>query len=411
MEQVNRTLAQLSRVVVGAVFIFSGFVKAVDPAGFIIKLQDYFTAWGLEFLHPLALVLTLSLISLEFLIGFGLFLNIRIRESSLGALVFMILFTPLTLYLAIFNPVTDCGCFGDALVLTNWQTFWKNIFIDIFVVIIYINRKRYIPAFPMVYELGISVFLFAIVFYLQVFSLNHLPVLDFRPFHTGSHIPSQMVIPPNAEQPEYETILIYEKDGKQQEFTLEDYPWQDSTWTWVETQTELIKEGYEPPIHNFNIFNLQGEEVTDEILNNNHPVLLVIAPDLDKASNKAISLSNELYPAAVQNNIAYYFITASTESTIEKLRDQLYFDFPIYLCDETELKTAIRSNPGLILLMEGTVIKKWHHRDFPKPDELSETMVSDAVNDMRKSLEFYVTVALALAVFLTLTLIYQWART
>lgn len=411
MEQLNKILAQLSRLIVGMVFIFSGFVKAVDPVGFVFKLQDYFTAWGIDFLHPVALILTLCIITLEFLIGFGLFLNIRIRESSWGAVAFMILFTPLTLYLAIFNPVTDCGCFGDALVLTNWQTFWKNILIDIFLVVVFINRKRYLPAFPMIYELGVSLFLLAIILYLQIFSLNHLPILDFRPFHTGSHIPSMMEIPADAEQPEYETVLIYEKEGRQEEFTLESYPWQDSTWTWVETKTELIKKGYEPPIHSFNIFNPDGDEVTDEILNHPSPVLLVISTNLDKARKESLSLINELYLATLQSDIAFYFITASTDATIERAREFLYLDFTFYSCDETELKTAIRSNPGLILLDKGTVIKKWHHRDFPEPEMISSTLVSDAVNDMRKSLEFYITVALALSIFLTLTLIYQWART
>ncbi|HKL66862.1 MAG TPA: BT_3928 family protein, partial [Bacteroidales bacterium] len=242
-------IKQVSRYISGLVFIFSGLVKGIDPMGSMYKFIDYFTAFNMDALEPLAYVLGIILCTSEFIIGFAIITGIRMRIASWGLLLFMSGFTPLTLILAISNPVADCGCFGDAIHLTNWQTFYKNIVILVFAIIVFINRKSYrVISKPVTEWLVIAAMTVLFVLFTG-YNRKHLPVVDFRPYKIGTDIREDMRIPEGAPADQFETTLIYEKNGEEKEFTLENYPADDTTWTFVDSETKLVKKGYTPPIH------------------------------------------------------------------------------------------------------------------------------------------------------------------
>ena len=237
-------LLVFSRIILGAVFIFSGFVKGVDPMGSAFKFSDYFLAFGMESLEPASLPLAFILSAAEFLIGISLFFNLKMRLGAWGILIFMTFFTPLTLILALTNPVTDCGCFGDAIVMTNWQTFIKNIILLPFVLIVFFMRKRQTVHFPDGYA-WLGIILFASGFLaMEWYVYQHLPFMDFRPYSVGTNIPEKMSIPEGAEQDVYRTVLHYEKNGEVREFNEENFPWQDTTWTFVDSEHVLVNKGY-----------------------------------------------------------------------------------------------------------------------------------------------------------------------
>lgn len=375
----------LSRWITGIVFVFSGFVKGVDPMGSAIKFTDYFTAFRLDFMIPLAEELALLLILAEFLAGAALLLGFRIREASWGALIFMIFFLPFTLYLAIFNPVSDCGCFGDALVLTNWETFYKNCIISIPVVMAFFTRKEKPPSIPLWKEALLLAASLALILYVSLYGITHMPLIDFRPYHIGSNIPEKMKIPEGAPTDEYETILVYEKDGKQQEFTLDNYPWQDTTWTWVETRSVLVSEGYQPAIDDFMVTDRNGNDVTGDILSEPGFVFLLISYDLEKARESSLIRADSLSWQALAGGMQFYGLTASPEIVIESKKEKLGLSYPFLLADETLLKTIVRSNPCLIVLKEGTIVNKWSARDIPSRTQGSGLLLAESLNTLRKS--------------------------
>ncbi len=248
-----KVLRNFSRLLVGLIFIFSGFVKVVDPLGSAYKFIDYFEAMHLNFLGGAALALAIIMSVAELVIGIALVFNLVPKLASWGVLLFMGFFTPLTLWLAIANPVSDCGCFGDALILTNWQTFYKNLIILAFVAIIFLARKKYKPAYNPFFQWTLGILFTISAVLVSVYCLRNLPIIDFRPYHIGASIPEGMSVPEDQLQNKdiYKSTFIYEKDGKQQEFTPENLP--DSTWKFVDAKHILEKEGYKPPIHDFTI--------------------------------------------------------------------------------------------------------------------------------------------------------------
>ena len=373
-------LKTLSRLVLGIVFTFSGFVKAVDPMGSAIKFTDYFNAMGLQVLIPMALVLAFLLSAAEFIVGFALLLNIKPRLSAYGALAFMIVFTPLTLWIAIINPVSDCGCFGDAIVLSNWETSWKNFVLLILAILLVLKSKdteAWFKANVAYGTLGLG-FLFIMIF--QWYNYAHLPVIDFRPYSVGTYIPNNMVIPEDAAQDSVITYLYYEKDGETKEFTAENYPWEDTTWVWKDTKTVVVQEGYIPPIHDFDIYTFAfknigkeaGLNVVDQLLADTSYSLLLISDNLKNAPFEHIKSLTNLMNYCQVHKYKTYFITASVVTDILNIHSKLPFLIDFYLADATTLKTMIRSNPGLILLKDGKVIAKWHYNDFPSIQEFQE---------------------------------------
>lgn len=244
-----KILRTLFRWIVGATFIFSGFVKVIDPLGYGYKIADYLEAMQLSSIESIALPMAIIFAVLELVIGFSLFFNQLPKLGALGALLMMIFFTPLTLWLAIANPVSDCGCFGDALVITNWQTFFKNLVLLAMAILLFAQRKKFKPAyFPALQWVIMFVVGFASLG-LSLYCLKTLPIIDFRPYHIGANIAEGMIVPEDAPKPVIESVFIYEKDGKQQEFSVDNLP--DESWKFVDAKHNVIDPGYVPPIHDF----------------------------------------------------------------------------------------------------------------------------------------------------------------
>ncbi len=388
-----------ARIIAGAVFIFSGFVKGIDLTGSAIKFEDYFQAFHLDFLHPLAFPLAFLFPVLEFMIGISLFFNLKPRTGAWGLLLFMSFFTPLTLILALFNPVKDCGCFGDAVIMTNWQTFFKNLILMTLAVYLFIERKKLSCRLSQRYQWGLLSVYFLIFTGLSVYSYRHLPLFDFRPYRIGTNIPEKMAIPEGAPQDEYETTLIYEKDGVRKEFSMDNFPWQDSTWTFVDQQSMLVKKGYVPPIHDFSILRQDGTDITDLVLGSPRYTFLLVSPDLAGASRQGLEKAWNVALFAHDHGCQFYLLTPSGPEETGKLAEQgMTFDF----CntDETTCKTIIRSNPGLLLLKEGTILGKWHYRDIPPPEALRGDLLSRQITTLQKASNLRMTWLLALTLLL-----------
>ena len=388
------------RIVIGAIFVFSGFVKGIDLQGSAIKFDDYFVAFGMDFFIPVSLPLATFLVSTEFIIGISLMFGYRTYWGAWGVLLFMAAFTPLTLGLALFNPVSDCGCFGDAIVLTNWQTFWKNVVLMIMVLLIFYHRKKFKPAYHAITDWSILVVIFVLFTGFSLYSYRHLPIIDFRPYNAGTNIPEKMKIPEDAPVDEYETILIYEKNGIRKEFNLENLPWQDSTWSFVEQKSILIKEGYKPPIHDFIISTREGNGITDIVLSDKEFSFILVSADLAKADKEAFQKLDTLSLYCNQTDVKFYSLSSSTNSEIEQIKTSQQLSLNFYFTDETTLKTIIRSNPGLLLLKEGIILAKWHYNDLPEIEELRQPFLSMVIEKARKKHERTSAIISILVLFL-----------
>ncbi|MGQ8338553.1 BT_3928 family protein [Sunxiuqinia sp. A32] len=369
-----KTLWQLLRILLGIVFIFSGFVKGIDPLGSAYKFTDYFNAWGVEGLNPVSLPLGILLSATEFITGIALLFNVFISFFSLVSLAFMGFFTALTLWIAIQNPVTDCGCFGDAIKLSNWATFYKNIFFLGFAIIVFYYRKKFKPAKNSLI-IGVMAAATIMIFaYLVDYSYNHLPIIDFRPYKVGTNIPEAMIIPEDAPQDVYENIFYYKnkKTGKTKKFNQENYPWQDTlTWEFVSAEDAvLVKKGYEPPIHNFIMETKDGEDVKDFFLYDEGYTVIFISHDLLRAQIPDKNKISNLIDYTNKNNINFIGLTASLPEDADSFLNKYNFNFEFLHCDEITLKTIVRSNPGFILLKNGTILDKWHVNDVPSQEEM-----------------------------------------
>jgi len=289
------------------------------------------------------------------------------------ALSLMILMTPLTLYLAIVNPISDCGCFGDVLVLSNWETFFKNVILLSVAIIVFLGHKQLTRLVSFKTDWMISLYSLVFIVLLAFYCLRHLPILDFRPYFIGANIPEGMAIPEGAKQSVYDTRFVMEKNGVQQEFTLENYP--DSTWTFVEAKNMLIEKGYEPPIHDFSLVSAEtGDDITENILTSEDYVFLLIAYRLDLADDSYIDLINQVYDYSLENGYSFYAVTSSPDSDIEIWQDRTGAEYEFLVADDIMLKTIVRSNPGLLLLKKGTILNKWADEDIPDEYELSDRL-------------------------------------
>jgi len=353
----------VARTLLAVTFIFSGFVKAVDPLGTVYKIEDYLKAFGGFFtdLLPLAGAAAVCLIAVEWVLGICMLCNVRTNITSWVSLAFYLVMTPLTLWIALTNPVSDCGCFGDALVLTNWQTFWKNVVLLALVIVLLCCKKSIPQLFSWWAELIIvSVGLAALV-NVMCYSYNHLPPMDFRPYKVGNNIPELMEIPEGAPADEYEITFIYAKDGVQQEFTVENYPKGDSTWTFVDQKSVLVKKGYEAPIHDFEIMTMDFEDITYDVLESEEPVTLIIMYDLQKTDLNQIEKVKDV----LANNLLCYILTGSGEEEIQEFCMQNDIDMNAFcFTDPVTLKTIVRANPGMIVVKNGIIIEKHNFKQL-----------------------------------------------
>lgn len=363
-----RIVKIILRIVAGSVFIFSGTVKAIDPLGSAYKFHDYFQAFGLDFLQPVALPLAVLLCLAEFITGFAVLTGIRYREGITAMFLLILFFTPLTFILALTNPVSDCGCFGDAIHITNWQTFGKNIILFILILVLFIGRKSAVERFTSIRGWMISGAAMIMFVLFALYNLRYLPVIDFLPYKTGNNIPDLMKIPDGAPVSRYETTFIYEKDGRQKEFTLENYPVSDSSWKFIDQKSVIIEKGYEPPIHDFSIVASDNSDITEAVLSNQGFTLLMISRKLNLAKPERLREGFDLGKICLSQGIDFYILTASGTSEIQGYNPELRF----CQTDEITLKTIVRSNPGYILLKNGTIKGKWSWANIPDQNEISE---------------------------------------
>lgn len=479
-----KIVANLSRIITGIVFIFSGYVKVVDPLGTAYKFVDYFVAMHLDFLSPVALPFAIIMVIAELVIGLALLFNILPKLSSWALLLFMVAFTPLTLWLAVANPVHDCGCFGDALILSNWATFGKNVVLLALTIIVFIYRKKFKSAFSMPAQWALMGAYTLAALFICIYALQHLPPIDFRPYKIGANIREGMSIPESERDnvDVYESVFIYEKNGEKKEFTLENLP--DESWTFVDAQHKLIKQGYVPPIHDFSItpvnlstssqateeipdvydalytfekdgeindftidalpghdwyfvqikshlemnpgnielvyqdndnethiFNLYNlpdydyhfidayytgttdqmsqsasftDDITDIVLDNQGYTFLMISVLLDEANTKRHSDINKLAAYCQANGYDFMCLTASSAGDIEKFAAENKPIYNFYNTDPITLKTIVRSNPGLVLIKNGTVLNKWAWRDIPQPEELNRDLMAYSIEDLHR---------------------------
>lgn len=374
MSRLKSILVNICRLLLAITFIFSGFVKAIDPLGSQYKIGDYLTALGMAGKIPewVQLILSISLSGAEFTLGILLLLAIRRRLVSKLAFVLMLGMTLITLWLTISNPIQDCGCFGDAIHLTNSQTFIKNLVLLVASIVVTRLPLYQVRFISKTNQWIATYFTMIFIVIVSLLSLYHLPLFDFRPYYIGQNILKGMQIPKGAKQTKYKTTFICTKNGVQKEFNENNYPYNDSTWIFVDTKQEVIEKGYEPPIHDFSITDEKtGEDLTEQILNKDGYTFLLVSPMLEVAQDRNFGDIEGIYEYAKENGYAFYGLTASTDKGIKHWRDITGAEYPFYVTDGTTLKTMIRSNPGLLLLYKGTIINKWNHNDIPKVAELN----------------------------------------
>jgi uncharacterized membrane protein YphA (DoxX/SURF4 family) len=378
-------ITHISRIAVGGLFIFSGFIKANDPLGFSYKLQEYFEVFKADsglgifesFAHialPLAILLCVS----EMALGFMLLVGYK-RDLTLWLLFTQIaFFTFLTFYSACYNKVTTCGCFGDFLVLKPWTSFWKDIALLILIALLISGKESIDNLFSEMITMSLTAIAIILSFAFPIYAYRNLPPLDFRAYKIGDNIKTNMQAGADYKPAEYESGFIYEnlKTGEQKHFDMKNYPWADTlNWKWVATDNILIHDAINPPkIVDFSITNLDGEDIKDSILNNKDYMFLLICYDLTKTEDDETlhAKINDLYKLAEGEHIKMVALTAADAKQIDgyKHKHQAMYDFAN--ADGIVLKTMIRANPGLILIKDGTVIMNWHHNNFPTYSDVKQ---------------------------------------
>ncbi len=386
MQKLRITVVNVCRFVLAATFIFSGYVKAIDPLGTLYKLKDYAAAMSLNGLLPdWALVgVAIALGALEFALGVFMLFAVRRHVVSRITLAFMTAMTVLTLWIFVADPVKDCGCFGDALKLTNGETLLKNIVLIACAALVAWRPADMARFISRSNQWIVRYYTVAYIVITSVYCLYTLPIFDFRPYHVGTNIKQDMEIPEGAEQPEFESTFLLRKNGETREFTLDNYP--DSTWEYVDTRTVQTKKGYEPPIHDFALTSCDtGEDITEQVLTKKGYTFLLVSPRLAVADDSNFGDIDQIYEYAEENGADFYCVTASANDEIERWRDLTGAEYQFCNADETTLKTMIRSNPGLMLLKDGTIIGKWSHNTLPQTDDLTAPLqqltIGKAQND------------------------------
>lgn len=417
-------ILSFSRLIVGNLFIFSGIVKANDPLGFSYKLEEYFVEFGMDWawLHEILVPLAAALCIVEIILGVAVLVGYRMKEVSWSLLLMIIFFTILTGASAIFEIVRSCGCFGDAIPLTPWQSFYKDLILLALILVLFIKKNAIKPfedkKSDLVYfviSLGLMIplsiqlewkapFIFTFVVlgigiavkYIQaqkaaivavlssllisiwfsVYAVDHLPFKDYRPYAIDKNLPEQMTLPEGAKPPIYENILVYRnvKTGEEKEFTNAEYTaskiWENKDWEWVSTDSELIQEGDVAKITDFSILTHDDRDITDQVLAE-PKVLFYICYDLSLTSTDHIEKLRELGQKAKQNGVKVMVLSSAGTVQKDKFIEAHNFNFDFYITDGIVLKTMLRSNPGIMYLEQGTVKGKWHENDTPTFEEIA----------------------------------------
>ena len=355
----KKTVVAVCRILVGLLFIFSSFTKGVDPLGTKYKMLEYFAAYGIEWMNDAALVLAVVMILAEFIVGISLLTNVLPRLATLGAALLMIFFTATTFFDAMYDLVPDCGCFGTAIKLTNWQTFWKNIVIDAVLLPVVINNKSLKNKRLTLLGQWVLAIIFMCLFVgLEIYNIRHLPVVDFTEWKVGTKLT------PNG----YDAGKIFvtyrnNETGETQEFESPNYPWNDSVWM---SQWIFVSQRSEGGSNTLGlaILDAEGEDMT-HILYDSENLYVFVAPYLEEMTKKDFDNCIKMTEVAYNQGFDYIWLTAASPEIVEKLNEEYLIFNDVYYGDELELKTMVRSNPGLMLFDEGVIKKKWSKIDFP----------------------------------------------
>ncbi|MFV0554331.1 MAG: BT_3928 family protein [Mangrovibacterium sp.] len=372
-----KIINQASRILLGVLFIFSGFVKGVDPIGVSYKFIEYLNAWHLEWLAPAALLLSCLLCLAEFGLGVALLANVWRKAVAWKVLVLMGFFTITTLISALTNPISDCGCFGDAIKLSNWGTFYKNIFFMALAIIHLRASMRPESVCHLCKRQIATTSLIALFAGMMWYCYAYLPIIDFRPYYEGANLIEGMHIPEDAPVDEYQNTFIYanKNTGEDQEFDETNYPWQDTeNWEYVDMHSKLIKKGYEAPIHDFYMMTDDGEDIKDFFLSDEYPTFIFVSTHVEDAKWRNTDKLADIISYCNDKQMSFIGLTASNIDTAHKLASDHKLAFEFFNCDEVTLKTMIRSNPGLILMQNGVIVKKWSARDIPSIKEIDKVL-------------------------------------
>ena len=356
-------MRKISRLLLGLLFLFSGFVKAVDPVGSALVFQEYFHAFGVGFLDPLSLVSGIALSVIEFTLGVMVLLDFRKRTAALCMFLFMSFFTLLTLFLAIFDPVQDCGCFGEAVKLTNWQTFFKNLVFWPFALFLFLQRNRTAPVATGATEWPVTVFFALLITSVSVYSYRHLPLIDFRGFRTGNNIAA--LLEEARTNPEYVFIteLIYSRDGEERVFQPDSLP--DGTWTFVDSRTIRKATGMRHKVTDFSVRDDAGNQVTDSILSEKSTAMVLLISSEKNLQAGVLGKLRPLVEESRESGRPYYAISALPSVGVHEVLLENGIDMPVYMADLKTVLTVIRSTPGLMVINQGVVLAKYGFRDYP----------------------------------------------
>jgi len=371
-------LVWFCRIFVGLLFIFSGLIKINDPLGFSYKLEEYFEVFHIGFLNSFALSMSIILCSLEIILGFALLIGVRAKSVAWGLMLLIIFFAFLTFYSAYFKVVQTCGCFGDAIPLTPWQSFSKDLVLLLLIIVIFINRRKIEPVFSKKTGDNLLIGSAVVAVGIGLYTYNFMPVIDFLPYKVGANIPDGMKIPPGAKPDEFEITynLKNKKTGDTKVMTDKEYLksniWKDNSWEVIGTpESKLVKKGYEAPIKDLSIQDAQGNNYTNELLSNPYNSLIVVAYDLNHTNVEAIGRLNAMAANLIHDfNTRAIMLTSNSAKDAEAFSKKNHLVFEIFYADEVPLKSMVRANPGVILLKNGVILNKWHYHSVPKYDDL-----------------------------------------
>jgi uncharacterized membrane protein YphA (DoxX/SURF4 family) len=373
------------RIIVGGLFIFSGLIKLNDPLGFSYKLEEYFEVFHVSFLNPAAVFFSVFLCALEVILGVFLLTGISAKKVVWGLLLLIGFFTFLTFYSAAFDVVKSCGCFGDAIPLTPWQSFIKDLILLLLIIYIFIHRKEIKPVtYNKSKKTAISSITIGLTLLFGIYTYNFLPIIDFLPYKIGANIPESMKIPEGAAQDEYEItyILKNKKTGEEKQMSDKEYLatkiYENPDWEFISSsEPKLIKAGYQPKIKDLNIFDSQGVSYTKELTENPYYNLIAVSWKLENMHTNTMGDINALAINAVENyNIRTVLLTSNSAADAEQYSKDLKLALEVFYADAVPLKSMVRSNPGLILLKDGVVINKWPSTAIPSYQYLEKNYFS-----------------------------------
>jgi uncharacterized membrane protein YphA (DoxX/SURF4 family) len=368
----------ICRVFVGLLFIFSGLIKANDPLGFSYKLVEYFEVFHITFLDSIALSLAIFLCAMEMILGFALLIGVRGKQVAWGLLLLIIFFAFLTFYSAYFKVVQTCGCFGDAIVLTPWQSFSKDLVLLLLIIVLFKNRSKINPLFSPKTSDRLLIASVVLGLGVGIYTYNFLPVLDFLAYKVGANIPDEMKTPPGALPDEYEQTyhLKNKSTGATKMMTDKEYLksniWKDNNWVIVgNPESRLVKKGFTPLIQDLSIQNAQRDDYTKELLSSPYYILFIVADDLTKTNVEAMNSINATCVNLTQNyNIRTVLLTSSPVDVAQAYAKEHHLISELFYVDGVPLKSMVRSNPGVMLIKNGTIINKWHYHTVPDYDGL-----------------------------------------